>query len=218
MSELAVVGSNRLPIIAASINDHLAAAEQATRRGLEHAIAAGFLLIEAKELVEHGEWLTWLEANCHVRVRQAQVFMRLARNRHKLNGLKYAPSAHLTIHAAEALVGRPKPEQQHGLPGQLDLLGGPEVRPPSATTTVPATSLDRASLIADLEQVLAFIQDGEERAGVVFGRRLWREHKRIPLATGDAIRPVWKRWCSWKKNAIASFARLPALSSQRLHF
>lgn len=83
MSALAIAGSNRLPVLASSINDHLAAAEQATKRGLEHVIAAGLLLAEAKELVRqqfgHGEWLPWLEANCHVGVRQAQTFMRLAR-------------------------------------------------------------------------------------------------------------------------------------------
>src|SRR5262245_23407535 len=114
MSANAVISSNRLPVIAASINDHLAAAEAATRRGLEHAVAAGQLLIEAKELVGHGEWLAWLQTNCHVGIRQAQAFMRLARHRHRLDSLKYAPSAHLTIHAAEALVGKPKPERPHG--------------------------------------------------------------------------------------------------------
>src|SRR5262245_53306619 len=66
MSTAPAIGSNRLPVLASSINDHLAAAETATRRGLEHAIAAGLLLIEAKELVDHGEWLTWLQANCRV--------------------------------------------------------------------------------------------------------------------------------------------------------
>jgi hypothetical protein len=44
-------GSNRLPILAATINEHLEAAENAARRGLEHAIAAGKLLLEAKALV-----------------------------------------------------------------------------------------------------------------------------------------------------------------------
>src|SRR5262245_6742696 len=63
--------SNRLPVLAASIRDHLAAAESATVRGLEHAVAAGLLLIEAKELVREvlgpGKWIEWLEeeANCH---------------------------------------------------------------------------------------------------------------------------------------------------------
>jgi Protein of unknown function (DUF3102) len=151
-------GSNRLPILASTINEHLEAAENATRRGLEHAIAAGALLIEAKELVAHGEWLDWLQANCHVSQRQAQTYMRLARNRHKLDATKNAATAHLTIAAAEALVGKPRPERPHGLPGQLDLLGLPPVPPRSVT--VPAASPDHAplDLIADLEQALAVIR------------------------------------------------------------
>lgn len=120
-------GANRLPILAAGINDHLAAAEAATKRGLEHAIAAGALLTEAKGLVDHGDWLPWLEAHCRVGARQAQTFMRLARNRHKLDAIKNEFTAHLTIATAEALVGRPKPERPHGLPGQMDMLGGQEV-------------------------------------------------------------------------------------------
>jgi hypothetical protein len=127
MSIPAVNRSNRLPILAASISDHVAAAEAATRRGLEHAIAAGLLLIEARELIAHGEWLEWLRANCPLSPRQAQTYMRLARNRHKFEAVKNAATAHLTIAAAEALVGRPEPERPHGLPGQLDMLGGPEV-------------------------------------------------------------------------------------------
>jgi hypothetical protein len=127
-----LLASNRLPVLASSINDHLAAAESATRRGLEHAIAAGALLIEAKELVAHGEWLPWLQANCRIGERQAQTYMRLARNRHKVEAIKNAADSYLTIAAAEALVGKPRPEREHGLPGQLDMLGAPEVLAPSA--------------------------------------------------------------------------------------
>jgi hypothetical protein len=151
-----LVGSNRLPVLASSINEHLAAAEAATRRGLEHAIAAGTLLIEAKELVDHGEWLPWLQANCRIGERQARTYMRLARNRHRL---KSAVAADLTIAAAEALVGRPKPECPHGLPGQLDLLGRPEVPPCSAIVPAASPVRDRAvlHLIADLEQALTVV-------------------------------------------------------------
>jgi Protein of unknown function (DUF3102) len=151
-------GSNRLPIIAIGIKERLAAAESATRRGLEHAIAAGLLLIEAKELVAHGEWLDWLQTNCQLSQRQAQTYMRLARKRHIVGALKNAATAHLTITAAEALVGKPKPERPHGLPGQLDLLGLPPVPPPSPI--VPAATPDHApfDLIADLEQALAVIR------------------------------------------------------------
>jgi hypothetical protein len=134
MTGRALNDSNRLPVLATSINDHLAAADAATRRGLEHAIAAGTLLIEAKDLVGHGEWIPWLQANCRLGERQAQTYMRLARNRHKLEELKTRSDSYLTIAAAEALVGKPRPERPRGLPGQLDMLGGPEVTaaPPNA--------------------------------------------------------------------------------------
>jgi hypothetical protein len=159
--------SNRLPILAANIKDHVAAAEWATRRGLKHALAAGALLIEAKDLVAHGEWLPWLHANCRVSARQAQTFMRLARNRHKLDTLKSAATAYLTVAAAEALVGRPRREQPRGLPGQMDLLGGPEVTGPAAKSErptcksePPSPKSERAiSPLSDRDRVHRLIHD-----------------------------------------------------------
>jgi hypothetical protein len=145
--------SNRLEILAASINDHLAAAEAATKRGLEHGIAAGLLLIEAKDCCVDGKWLGWLKVNCKVGARQAQVFMRLARNRHRIEAIKYAPGAHLTMHAAEALIGRPKAERPRGLPGQLDMFGAEELTAPPPTLR-GRTLFD---LITDLEFALAAI-------------------------------------------------------------
>ena len=46
---------------------------------INHAIAAGELLLEAKRQVKHGEWLPWLAENCDIAERTAQVYMRLAR-------------------------------------------------------------------------------------------------------------------------------------------
>jgi hypothetical protein len=40
---------------------------------------AGALLIEAKRLVAHGEWLDWLRDNCTVKVSTAQAYMQVAR-------------------------------------------------------------------------------------------------------------------------------------------
>ncbi|MGH2964299.1 MAG: DUF3102 domain-containing protein [Solirubrobacterales bacterium] len=45
-----------------------------------NAAKAGAALIEAKERVEHGEWLTWLHENCpDIPERRAQHYMSLAR-------------------------------------------------------------------------------------------------------------------------------------------
>lgn len=165
-----ILRSNRLPILAASIRDHVAAAEAATRRGLEHAIAAGLLLLEARELVAHGEWLAWLHLNCPLSPRQAQTYMRLARNRHKFEAVKNAATAHLTIAAAEALVGKPQPERPHGLPGQLDMLGGPEVRKDerrAAAADIPCDRQMLRDLVVDLEQALAIIKQNERRSASV---------------------------------------------------
>jgi DUF3102 family protein len=158
-----LAGSNRLPVLAASIAEHIAAAEKATRRGLEHAIAAGQLLREAKDLVDHhGDWLPWLQANCRLGSRQAQTYMRLAKNRHRLDAIKNESSAHLTIAAAVALVGRPRPERPRGLPGQLDMLGGPEVIRPPPTARSKRDLV--AELIARLEVARAVIKDEERHA------------------------------------------------------
>lgn len=54
MSATELVRSNSLADLAARIQQEHKAAVSAVKRGCEHAIAAGKLLIEAKGLVEHG--------------------------------------------------------------------------------------------------------------------------------------------------------------------
>jgi hypothetical protein len=51
------------------------------RKGMEHALVAGGLLIEAKEISKdkfgHGHWLPWVKKNCSFGVRTAQLYMQL---------------------------------------------------------------------------------------------------------------------------------------------
>ena len=68
--------SNRLTHLAAEINAEHDAATGAFKKGCEHALRAGELLLEAKEQVKHGEWLPWLKANCHISQRSAQLYMK----------------------------------------------------------------------------------------------------------------------------------------------
>ena len=84
--------SNSLAVLAARIREEHDAAEAAkgaavvaARKGIEHALAAGELLLEAKAQVPHGQWLPWLGENCPtISERMARYYMRLARNRLEL--------------------------------------------------------------------------------------------------------------------------------------
>lgn len=70
--------------LAERINAEHEQCEVHMRAGVDHAIKAGELLIEAKSLCAHGEWGAWLQANCAFAERTAQAYMRVARNREAL--------------------------------------------------------------------------------------------------------------------------------------
>jgi hypothetical protein len=77
----------RLDVLADEIRTEVASAETAFQSALQHAITAGEKLIEAKGLVEHGQWLPWLEANFPGTDRTASTYMRLARNSETVSDL-----------------------------------------------------------------------------------------------------------------------------------
>jgi hypothetical protein len=65
---------------------------------MTHAIAAGNLLIDAKAKVPHGQWLSWLEANCcEISERTAQLYMRVAKELPKLDPEKAQRVADLSF-------------------------------------------------------------------------------------------------------------------------
>jgi len=98
--------SNFLADLAARIKVEHEATAAALKRGAEHAMAAGNLLIEAKAQLPYGRWLPWLKANCAVSERTARLYMRLARNRSEIengNGV-----ADLSLRGALALITLPR--------------------------------------------------------------------------------------------------------------
>ena len=76
-----VAQSNSLTDLAARIKAEHEACGTALERGAKHAMAAGDLLIGAKALLKHGQWLPWLAEHCAMSERTAQLYMRLARAR-----------------------------------------------------------------------------------------------------------------------------------------
>ena len=68
-----------LPEAAAAINRHHTDATAHAQSAIDHARAAGDLLLRVKEELPHGEFIPWVEANCRVSARQAQRYMRASR-------------------------------------------------------------------------------------------------------------------------------------------
>jgi Protein of unknown function (DUF3102) len=91
---------------------------QAVYRGLGgvvyDAMRCGDVLIKAKSVLKHGEWLPWL-GGTGISDRQAQKYMKLAREREQVETGKNEPGAHLpTINEALAELAKRKPTPTEG--------------------------------------------------------------------------------------------------------
>jgi Protein of unknown function (DUF3102) len=95
--------SNSLCDLAARIKAEHEACGQALKASVQHAMAAGDLLTEAKAQLQHGQWLPWLKDNCGLSPRMAQNYMRLADHRAEVEA-KCETVAHLTIRQALTLL------------------------------------------------------------------------------------------------------------------
>ena len=115
----------RLSEVAEEISQEIGNADESWRDAAGRAIHTGELLIEAKGLVEQGQWLLWLEANFSGSDRTARLLMRFAANRQQIVDMP-------TVRDAIAMLNEPKrsalTEQQEGALEdeylhQLELLG-----------------------------------------------------------------------------------------------
>ena len=102
-------GDNRLAVLAAEIREADGRFKRATLEAAVTAIEIGNLLIEAKSLVKHGQWLPWLRDHAAIGERSAQLYMRLARS-----GLNPQSVADLGIHATDDALAK------HGVPADED--------------------------------------------------------------------------------------------------
>jgi hypothetical protein len=100
-----IATSNSLADLAARIKAEHEAAGAAIKKGLQHSIAAGALLVEAKDQVPHGQWLQWIKEHCGMPERTARLYMRLARHRNEIGNV-----ADLTVRGAIDLLARSKDE------------------------------------------------------------------------------------------------------------
>ena len=90
--------------LATRINAAHEEVKNSIRRGAEHAIKAGQLLLQAKETVGHGVFLEWVGEHCHCTPRTAQLYMKLAKEKDKL-GSNTKSISHLTLTEAMEMLG-----------------------------------------------------------------------------------------------------------------
>jgi hypothetical protein len=170
--------SSRLTDLAIRINAEHKAASEALTQGLQRAIAAGRLLIEAKAAIPHGEWLSWLASNCAVSERTAQAYMRVAKGFAGIDETKSAAVADLSFR---------------------DALNSLAVAS-SIVKQLPAESFDRALHFADDHQAAPTWRRAVNRAAIADRRRHTMETPQamLPSPTGRKIRvarnPTCRKW------------------------
>jgi Protein of unknown function (DUF3102) len=118
VTELKPSGGDPLAELATKIKAHHAAVKDAARNVVEKAIAAGTLLKEAKDKVGHGKFLPWLAENCDLSERTAENYMKIANNQHKLDAMKTAANANLTLARALRVI-----KEDKGNEGELGSMG-----------------------------------------------------------------------------------------------
>jgi hypothetical protein len=156
-----VVPGSKLTGLAARINEEHRLCLEAATSALEHARAAGLLLIEAKAKVAHGGWLPWLQANVPFGERTAQNYMRLAREWPKLAEANPQRAAGLSYREAVKLLEAPR-----GGGGAQDGARDPDSDPAAVhLADLPPTPAERREvegLVADL-RALADAVPGEAK-------------------------------------------------------
>jgi hypothetical protein len=180
--------SNSLTDLAARISAEHRASTAAMQRGVEHAIRAGELLIEAKRQLKHGHWLPWLIKHCEMSERTAQLYMRLARAKPELEANPQRV-ADMTVRGAVAVLAPPPPPSDEGQ-AIADRIKAADVAVAEATQEYMLDLRAFAQEIATLTE--------QERGEIIkkeFGKR---EHH---------VRYLWRRWLKVDDDAISDATR-----------
>lgn len=139
--------------IAVKINAETTAAETSARSAMQHALAAGALLVQAKALVAHGEWQQWVEANCTIAIRTASAYMRLATRIETLPDLERQRVADLPVRDAIRAIST-SPEMPPTARGYLEYRRRDETTRTASAFKAGATALRRAARELELSNRL----------------------------------------------------------------
>jgi hypothetical protein len=137
---------------------------EAFKRGIEHAITAGELLLEAKSQVAHGEWLSWLEDNCAMGLRTAQLYMQLAKHKREIRE-KCADVAYLTVSGALKLIAPKSKRKVVELAApRTELVSQAHTRPFECTPSYDSDEEEAQELGGSLEELSDELREALIRA------------------------------------------------------
>src|SRR5262249_6918544 len=95
--------ANRLDEIAREVRElH----EKVLQHALPRAIRIGELLIEAKRTAGRGRWISWVKTHCGFGEREAQRYMRVAKNKSLV--IDATPVSHSGVKAASKALAKPR--------------------------------------------------------------------------------------------------------------
>jgi DUF3102 family protein len=110
-----------LNTLGAAVRAGLAAAAHAASNAIAHALDIGDALAKAKKLAGHGNWAHWLEAECGLSARSAEVYVRLAAHREVIENQIRSDAANLTIRGALRLIGSARTQRKRAPKSSLSV-------------------------------------------------------------------------------------------------
>ncbi len=190
--------------IAVQINLETVAAETHARSAMQHALAAGALLVQAKALVGHGEWQEWVKSNCTIAVRTASAYMRLVTKIESLPDPERQRVADLPVREAIRAIST-SPDVPPSARGYVEYRRRDETTRTASTFKAGADALRRAarelemnnrlkaqrakSLRAELQAAIEAL-DALTRLGEMLKATPKHEGGRPAQKTGSVVEPV----------------------------
>jgi hypothetical protein len=190
------VREDRLPVLAAQINQAHDLACRSAQSAISHAIAVGEGLLEAKALLGHGEWLPWLAENFDFSERTAQKYIRLAKHRDEVTANAKEPSYLAIDEALKAIRKIPAANQNPEPFGicQPKPVAPVEIEPRSLSHQIRTVGLDPACGLGqggdDTEALQAELDELREINAALEAEN---DSLRAELKRFDEMRLQWER-------------------------
>ena len=149
--------------LAARIDEAHAGVERSFKAGVEHALQAGALLLEAKARIPHGKWGAWLRDNVRCSDRTARAYMQIA----GLDEQKRQRVADLPLRQAIKAIGWIARRQDDGT--DRPLTSAPAIEDPAPTGAADALLCDDGPVI-DVPAVAVDASPSPEKPGETIAR------------------------------------------------